>query len=238
MGLLAFPGILAIAISSGELFTQQMRHIPQPFCEDLFACPGALAWWAGLRFGSHLLDDKGFPGGSDGKESTCKWETWLQSLGWEDPLEEGMATHPLRYPSLENPHRQGRLMGYSSCSQKGSDKTEWLSTAHSTLDCKVALEGFRLWSSPSVLLQLTSIMHLSLKRAYTFLWLPPGRHCQIPWPAQLMFTVPQNCIYLHAIKSCCLRICLPNSIDLGANALPLGIPTSFGTPSTVATSGY
>ena len=22
------------------------------------------------------------------------WETWVQSLGWEDPLEEGMATDP------------------------------------------------------------------------------------------------------------------------------------------------
>ena len=21
------------------------------------------------------------------------WETWVQSLGWEDPLEEGTATH-------------------------------------------------------------------------------------------------------------------------------------------------
>ena len=21
------------------------------------------------------------------------WETWVQSLGWEDPLKEGMATH-------------------------------------------------------------------------------------------------------------------------------------------------
>ena len=21
------------------------------------------------------------------------WETWVQSLGWEDPLQEGMATH-------------------------------------------------------------------------------------------------------------------------------------------------
>ena len=21
-------------------------------------------------------------------------ETWVQSLGWEDPLEEGMGTHP------------------------------------------------------------------------------------------------------------------------------------------------
>ena len=35
----------------------------------------------------------GFPGGSDVKESVCNAETWVQSLGWEDPLEEGMATH-------------------------------------------------------------------------------------------------------------------------------------------------
>ena len=35
----------------------------------------------------------GFHGGSDGKESTRMWETWVQSLGWEDPLEEGMLTH-------------------------------------------------------------------------------------------------------------------------------------------------
>ena len=149
-----------------------------------------------------------------------------------------MATHPLQYSSLENPHRQGRLVGYSSGGQKGSEKTEHLSTAHSTLDRKAALEGFRLWSSPPVLLQLTSLIHLSQKRAYTFLWLPPRGHCQIPWPAELMVAVPQNCIYLDAIKSCCLRICFPNSMDLGANTLPLGILTSFGTPSNVDTSSY
>ena len=33
-----------------------------------------------------------FPGGSDGKESTCMQETRVWSLSWEDPLEEGMAT--------------------------------------------------------------------------------------------------------------------------------------------------
>ena len=27
------------------------------------------------------------------KNLPAMWETWLQSLGWEDPLEEGMATH-------------------------------------------------------------------------------------------------------------------------------------------------
>ena len=33
-----------------------------------------------------------FPGTSAGKESTM-WETWVWSLGWEDPLENGTATH-------------------------------------------------------------------------------------------------------------------------------------------------
>ena len=27
------------------------------------------------------------------KKLTAMWETWVQSLGWEDPLEEGMATY-------------------------------------------------------------------------------------------------------------------------------------------------
>ena len=27
------------------------------------------------------------------KNPTAMWETWVQSLGQEDPLEEGMATH-------------------------------------------------------------------------------------------------------------------------------------------------
>ena len=34
----------------------------------------------------------GFPSGSDGKETVCNAETWVQSLGGEDPLEKGQAT--------------------------------------------------------------------------------------------------------------------------------------------------
>ena len=29
------------------------------------------------------------------------WETWVQSLGWEDPLDEGK-DYPLRFSGLEN----------------------------------------------------------------------------------------------------------------------------------------
>ena len=28
------------------------------------------------------------------KNPPAIWETWVRSLDWEDPLEEGMATHP------------------------------------------------------------------------------------------------------------------------------------------------
>ena len=36
---------------------------------------------------------QGFPGGSDSEESYVTRETSVCSLGWEDPLEEGMETH-------------------------------------------------------------------------------------------------------------------------------------------------
>ena len=38
----------------------------------------------------------GFPGGVSGKELTCQCtrQMCVQFLGWEDPLEEGMATYP------------------------------------------------------------------------------------------------------------------------------------------------
>ena len=35
------------------------------------------------------------------KNPPTLWETWVQSLGWEDPLEEGTG-YPLHYDGLEN----------------------------------------------------------------------------------------------------------------------------------------
>ena len=34
-------------------------------------------------------------------------ETWVQSLGLEDPLEKGKATYPLQYSGLENSMDRG-----------------------------------------------------------------------------------------------------------------------------------
>ena len=49
----------------------------------------------------------GFPGGSDGKESACSAGDWGLITGWEDPVEEGMATHSSvlawRIPMTEEP---------------------------------------------------------------------------------------------------------------------------------------
>ena len=54
-------------------------------------------------------------------------ETWVRSLGQEDPLEEGMAPTPAFLPR-ESPWT-GSLVGSSPCSHKELDVTEWLSTA-------------------------------------------------------------------------------------------------------------
>ena len=58
----------------------------------------------------HIYVYMGSPDGLDGKESSAMWGTWVQSLGWEDPLEEGMATHPVFLPG-ESPwvEEPGRL---------------------------------------------------------------------------------------------------------------------------------
>ena len=50
------------------------------------------------------------------KNPPAMWETWVQSLGWEDPLEKGKATHSSIFHEL-----------YSPWSCKELDTTEQLS---------------------------------------------------------------------------------------------------------------
>ena len=61
----------------------------------------------GWKEKSHHLNISCFPVGSGGKESACNAGDWVRSLGWEDPLEEGMATHSSilawRIPWTEEP---------------------------------------------------------------------------------------------------------------------------------------
>ena len=62
------------------------------------------------------------------------WETWVQTLGWEDPLEEGTATHSSilawRIPQI------GNLAGYSPWGCKESDTTELKHTKFSIFQDK------------------------------------------------------------------------------------------------------
>ena len=74
--------------------------------------------------------NKGFPSDASGKEPTCQSmqeteQTQAPSLGREDPLEEGMATHSSifawRIPQTEEP---SRLQSMGSQSQT---QLKWLS---------------------------------------------------------------------------------------------------------------
>ena len=65
------------------------------------------------------------------------WETWIQSLGWEHPLEEGIVAHSSvlawRIPWTEE------LAGYSPWGHKESDVTEQLTLSLSHFMISVAV---------------------------------------------------------------------------------------------------
>ena len=63
------------------------------------------------------------------------FETWVQSLGWEDALRR--VWNPLQYSCLENPHGQRSLVGYSPWGRRvGHDWATRHSTAlHSRVEC-------------------------------------------------------------------------------------------------------
>ena len=76
----------------------------------------------------------GFPGGLDGKESVCK----VGGLGWDDSSGGGNG-NPLQYSSLESPHGQKSLAGYSPWGSKG----DWMtSTAQHSL---LQIHSLCLW---------------------------------------------------------------------------------------------
>ena len=88
----------------------------------------------------------GFPGSTEVKRLPAMQETWVQSLGQEDPLEKEMATHSSilawRIPWTEE------LGGLQSMGRKESDTTERLyftsvSALKLLMGTLVSLEGIR-----------------------------------------------------------------------------------------------
>ena len=76
------------------------------------------------------------------KNLPAVWEIWVQSLGQEDPLEKGVATHSsiLAWGVFQpgESHGQRSLVGYSPWGCKESDTTERL---HFT----IAFHGLLWW---------------------------------------------------------------------------------------------
>ena len=68
---------------------------------------------------------EGLPGDASGKDPPpppLMQETQVPTLGGEDPLEEGMATHSSILPGES--HGRRSLVGYSPWGRKESDTTE------------------------------------------------------------------------------------------------------------------
>ena len=57
------------------------------------------------------------------KNLPAMMETWTQSLGWEEPLQKGMATHSSIF-DLEIPTGQRTVLGYSPWGHKELDMTQ------------------------------------------------------------------------------------------------------------------
>ena len=74
---------------------------------------------------------QGFSGDSDSKEFPAMWETWVQSLGWEDPLEEGMATHS-SILAWKIPMDRGAWQAIVRRGHKELDMTEGQTAQHRT----------------------------------------------------------------------------------------------------------
>ena len=69
--------------------------------ESSYTVGGNVNWY------SHYGNRYGCPGGSTVKNPPAMQKIWVQSLGWEDPLEKEMATHSSifawRIPWTEEP---------------------------------------------------------------------------------------------------------------------------------------
>ena len=66
-----------------------LGHCPIPVSVDSIMLVSSYVWLYFII--GKTLHSVGFPGGS--KNLPAMWQTWVQSLGWEGPLEKGMATH-------------------------------------------------------------------------------------------------------------------------------------------------
>ena len=82
------------------------------------------------------------------------WETWVRSLGWEDPLEDGMATHSSD-SCLEKPHSQEKPGGLQPI---GLHTTERLS--------RLCTHRLTCASAPGETLQMCTAHNMETQSSY------------------------------------------------------------------------
>ena len=89
-----------------------LHILTNTFCLLSFLMIAILSWYLIVVLAQRL------------KRLPAVWETWVQSLGLEDPLEKEMAPTPVFLPGEF--HGQRSLVGYSPWGRKESDTTERL----------------------------------------------------------------------------------------------------------------
>ena len=110
--------------------------------------------WAAAAAAASIL---GFPGGSDGKEFSCKLGDLGPIPGLGRSPGEGKG-HPLQYSCLKNPHGQRSLAGHSLCSCRVRDdwaakpSTEWTSQVVLVVENPLPMQGLEVqplgWGDP------------------------------------------------------------------------------------------
>ena len=89
-----------------------------------------------------------YPGSASGKEPACQCrrhsETWVWSLGWEDPWRRAWKPTPVFLPGES--HGQRSLVGYSPSCHEELDMNEQLSTHIHIWICNQVLKIFKGYS--------------------------------------------------------------------------------------------
>ena len=123
-------------MTSAFFWQNSISLCPASFCTprpNLPVTPG-VSWLPTFAFQSPIMRRTSFLGVSSlsgasllpqmVKNPPVMQDTWVWSLGWEDPLEKGLATHSVFLPGEF--HGQRSLEGYSLWGHKQLDTIEWL----------------------------------------------------------------------------------------------------------------
>ena len=174
------------------------------------------------------------------KNPPAMWETWVQSLGWEDPLEKEMATHSSilawRIPRTEEP---------CGLQTKGSQRVghDWATTIHTV--------SYRSWFMPtsraSVITILQDRLPHPLLYSISLTWCPaPHSQKLLLYPflcwrcvhtsvEYLLFSrqVVSNFLWSHELQHAWLA-CPPLSPRVCSSSCPLSWWNSLSTSSSAA----